>query len=323
MEYIKISTSNNFLKRLACLACLLIVSTTLQAADYLTPISNDRLLIDGSLSEWGHIRRHSAEHLVKGVIAEMDDFQAGIRIAYNSEWLFIGLDCSDSDLKFGRNGDRALVSLLSKNKKRVDLAFTFIARKNSSAKVLLTVNRSRTKLGKIASKFIAGKGYTLEAKLPMSLFSWIYGSEVKLAAIFTDKDRDGANSTFTTHLVNQKGFADDVSYVFGGPQLYKSIYKQQAPKFKTILEFSHDWVDDNRRELLLITDSEIVIFGEKIKKGYGYIRYVHGWREPKRIKARIKGKKRQSVLIIDHLNSDATVLKTEKYILKAGKFSQL
>lgn len=289
--------------------------STVYAADHLVPISNDRILIDGSLTEWNQMRRHSAEYLVKGMIADMNDFQGGVRIAFNSDWLFIALDCRDSDLKTGGRGDKAVVSLQSKGKKRVDLGFSFIGRRKAQTEVLFTLNRKRLNIGKVVAQFDKGTGYTLEAKIPMSQFPWVYGSEVKLAAIFTDKDSDGSRSIFATHLVDRKGFADDVSYIFGGAQLYRSMYEQHQPSFKVITEINHDWVDDQRDELLLISDSEIVIFGEQIRKGHGYIRYVHGWQEPSKISARIEGEKSQSKLIIEHTPQDGMLVQTEVFML--------
>ena len=81
--------------------------------------------MDGKLTDWQQMRRHSAEYLIRGTIAEMDDFQGGLRVAYNKDWLFLALDSKDSELIFNsRRGDRVTV-VLESLKRKTRFGFSF------------------------------------------------------------------------------------------------------------------------------------------------------------------------------------------------------
>lgn len=307
------------------------------AAEYLDPIETDRILIDGQLNDWQHIRRYSAEHLLKGELAGMDDFQGGIRLAFNSKWLYLAFDCLDSEIIQDRqSGDHVILTLTGKNRaQRADFVFSFepskktsqritarATKKNSSsadqAQVEVTLNRKSIKAGEVKSIITPQQGYTIEAKVPMSLVPWVYGGEVKLVAVFKDSDESQGDSSYATHFTESDGSVSDVTYLFGGAHLYKELYRQQMNDERIILELTHQWYGDHRDEILLITESEIVLLGEGLSAEGGIVRYVHGWAKPEQIRSRIEGEGSASILVIDHLNGDGSLQKTEKFGFSGG-----
>lgn len=331
------------------LGCFL--SPSAFALENLEPIANDRLIIDGNLSDWTQMRRQSAEYLLKGTIADMDDFQGGMRVAYNKDFIYFGIDCHDSELIGARRGDRVVITLqgasqqlrtqrsiieLTLNQKRSkrakkqktnkkDSLFYQSKRKqdkteqsNQGYYFSYKLNRSSQSQAEIKSAFTANT-YTIEIKIPLSELSWIYGSEVKLAAVFYDQDRSGDDSVYATHIVDGRNSVEQVSYIFGGAQLFKLIYQDEVPPFKVIKELAHDWVGDQRNELILVTDTEIVLFGDQINPSVKYIRYIHGWPYPEQIRFTMIGQKSASTLKVDHLKKDGSVKVSEQIKLQAGK----
>ena len=313
------------------------------AAEYLEPINSDRILIDGDLSDWRHIRRHSAEYLLKGILADLEDFQGGVKVAFNSQWLYIALDCSDSDLVKNRlRGDYVKLTLSGINRSEAaELTFSFPkesatreARRGSGGsdqsilksrsdtthdtRINVTLNGKVVSIGGVKAR-VGRRSYTVEAKLPMSMIPWAYGNEVKLAVIFEDVDRDESDSTYATHLIGADGRASDVSYIFGGPQIYKELYSQQVQSFQLIREIKHQWVGDHREELIMITDSEIALFGDGVSREGGIVRYIHGWPKPEMIRARVEGVGLTSRIVIQHLKQDGSVRRTERFRLEAGQ----
>ena len=336
----------HFLKSIIITILSCFLSSTTFALENLEPIANDRLLIDGHLEDWNQMRRQSAEYLLKGTIANMEDFQGGLKVAYNKDWLYLGIDCKDSDLQGNRNGDQITVSLQGKDKQKVSIDF-YLKKKRQKRKAKRAkinnmilfkaqskkdqiikqtdvyyfkyrLNRASQDLVVVKSQ-VTSYGYTIEAKIPMSVFPWVYGAEVKLAAIFRDRDDDGADSVYSTHIVNGRGTVDQVSYIFGGAQLFKLVYEEEVPPFKVIKELAHDWIGDHRNELLLVTDSEIVLFGDAIKSDTGYVRYVHGWTPLQKTRVSISGQKASSELKVELLKKNGTVSAVERYKLQAGQ----
>ena len=340
------SKMKHFLKStiITILTCFL--SPITFALENLEPIANDRLLIDGYLEDWNQMRRQSAEYLLKGTIANMEDFQGGLKVAYNKDWLYLGIDCKDSDLQGNRSSDQVTVSLQGKNKEKASIDFYLKKkRQNRKAKkakankmILFKAQSKKDKIIKLNDVYyfkyrfnrasqsavvvksqFTSNGYTIEAKIPMSILPWIYGAEVKLAAIFRDRDDDGADSVYSTHIVNGRGAVDQVSYIFGGAQLFKLVYEEDAPPFKVIKELAHDWIGDQRNELLLVTDSEIVLFGDAIKSDTGYVRYIHGWTSPQKTRVSISGQKASSELKVELLKKDGSVSRVERFKLQGGQ----
>jgi hypothetical protein len=300
-------------------------SMPLGNAEHLEPISEDRILIDGLSSDWRHLPQHSAEYLLKGSPPGMDDFKGGLRFAYNSRWLYIALECLDSDFTYGQTGDQVTFTLDGEGRSdRLSVNYYFKQNRQSKSGgvqqyVQLVTQVKSTPLVTIEAKHsVSSKGYFIESRIPMNQVPWLYGSEANLSAIFTDIDEDGENSTYTTHLTEQQGSEDKMSYVFGGAQIYKEIYIQQTHYSKKIAEISHDWVGDQRMELLLITDAEIVVFGEDVTKEGGIIRYIHGWRQPERVQASIKGQGKESTLVVKHLTPQGREPLIERFRLKNG-----
>lgn len=327
------------------------LSSMSYALENLEPISSDRLLIDGYLGDWNQMRRQSAEYLLKGTIASMEDFQGGLKVAYNKDWLYLGIDCQDSNLLGGRNGDQVKISLRSTKKQKASLMFslkkktrrlrrkkrTLASQDSIGYRSNLKVNQGETqndayyfqyrlnsssKSEAIIKTAISETGYTIEAKIPMAELPWVYGAEVMLAAIFTDRDNDRANSVYSTHIVDRRGSVDQVSYIFGGAQLFKLVYEEEVPPFKVIEELIHDWAGDHRDELMLITDSEIVLFGDAIRSESGFIRYVHGWLTPHRTRFTVSGVKGDTELKVELLNKDGSVQTVELFKLQAGQLKK-
>ncbi len=316
---------------LACLAIVLCVfslsfsSIPIGNAEHLEPISEDRLLIDGLSSDWRHLPQHSAEYLLKGSPPGMDDFKGGLKFAYNSRWLYIALECFDSDFKYGRIGDQVTFTLDGGGRfNRLSVNYYFKQNRHSKSGdgqqhvQLMTQVKSAPLVTIEAKHRFSRKGYFIESRIPMNQVPWLYGSEASVSAIFTDIDEDGENSTYTTHLTDQQGSEDKMSYVFGGAQIYKEIYIQQTHYSKKVAEISHDWVGDQRMELLLITDAEIVLFGEDVTQEGGISRYVHGWRQPERVQASVKGQGKESTLVVKHLTPQGGEPLIERFRLHNG-----
>ena len=167
-------------------------------------------------------------------------------------------------------------------------------------RVNVSLNGRPVSIGEVKAR-ASRRSYTVEVKFPMSAVPWVYGNEVKLAVIFEDVDLDQSDSTYATHLIDTDGRASDVSYIFGGPQIYKELYSQQVQSFRLIKEIKHQWVGDHRKELIIITDSEIALFGDGVSRDGGIVRYIHGWPRPEEVRATVEGIGLASRIVIQHL----------------------
>lgn len=323
-----------FLRGFNCLLINLFILSSSWGNEYLEPVESDRFLIDGSLEEWKHFRRHSAEYLLKGHIASLNDFSGGLRVAYNKEWVFFAIDGQDSQLVPGRQGDYIDLNIIGASAQhQLNLRFQLKQKKGTKkeqanqAQLFFNMNMLKPRAFKseqISFKSVVeNQRYGIEIKIPLQSIPWLYGASVSLTASFHDQDLNGDHSIYATHLSQDTKKIDQISYIFGGNQLYRNIYDQEVRTYKTYLELNHDWIGDGRDELLLITDSEVVLFGDQVKKGRGYVRYVHGWDDKSNIKASIKGQKEQSTLIIHLMKKKEKKTTTEQFQFKAGQWIKL
>ena len=90
--------------------------------EHLQLIDNDRIELDGRLKEWT-TTRHSAEYLVKGLIANTQDFDGGVRVSFSRQWIYLGIDGRDDVLLPGRRGDLIEIHFADQ-KKRKHTTFT-------------------------------------------------------------------------------------------------------------------------------------------------------------------------------------------------------
>jgi hypothetical protein len=312
---------------LFCLALICIVPITdVYGEEYLELIDDDRIELDGHLKEWTSTR-HSAEYLVKGLIANTQDFDGGLRVAFSRQWIYIGIDGRDDVLLSGRQGDMIELHFANqKNRKHQ----TFTLRLGELLKQSsLNIKRGRRKVNGavLRSQFTPqdqGGRYSIEIKIPISVMPWVFGAPVRLSAMFIDHDPERERSLYTTHFANRYGIADEITFTFGGARTFRSLYQQQGSL--TLAELSHDWVGDDRDELLVVTSDEIILFGRQVKRGSGYTRVIHGLPLSASSLIKVEGEKpRRRVVISYQKSSDESELAGAKiaYRLKRGRLIRI
>lgn len=306
---------------LGLLICSLVIRFG-HAEEHLTPISDEQIEIDGDLTEW-LMTRHSAEYLMRGSVAHIKDFRGELQVAFNKEWIYLAIEGEDDVLQIDKKRD--LIELhFADSKRRRHRVFSLHIGDLIRDQSLKFLEKNRPIQGAIVrSRFIPiserGGRYTIEAKLPMSSLPWVFGAPVRLTAIFVDHDPDGDQSIYTTHLANRRGVTDEVTFSFGGARVFKSIY--QIKGGQTIVELSHDWVGDDREELLVLTTAEIILFGHQVRRQSGYTRVVHGLPISASSTARIEGERRQTRLVISYQEEteEGMINREVRYRLKRGK----
>jgi len=263
-----------------CFLCLVLLSNTTvnaYAEEHLELIDDSRIDIDGNLEEWA-TTRHSAEYLVKGLIANTRDFDGGLRVMFSKDWIYIGIDGRDDILQTGRHEDLIEIHFANQKKRKHKIFSLKIGELLNSSTLKLLRGRSKVQGALVKSSFFPegelGGRYSIEVRIPMREMSWVFGSPVRLNVMFTDHDPDGEESIYTTHFNNRNGISDEITFIFGGARIFRSVYQQQGGV--TLAEFSHDWVGDERDELLVVTTDEIILFGRQVRRGSGYTRKVHG-----------------------------------------------
>ena len=295
--------------------------------EHLQLIDNDRIELDGRLKEWT-TTRHSAEYLVKGLIANTQDFDGGVRVSFSRQWIYLGIDGRDDALLPGRRGDLIEIHFADQ-KKRKHTTFTLGIGDLSKDKNVALKRGRRSVRGAVTRSHFTPHGaqggqYTFEVKIPMRELPWTFGSPVRLSAVFIDNDPDRERSIYTTHFADRFGVADEITFTFGGARTFRSLYQQQGAL--TLAEMSHDWVGDDRDELLVVTSSEMILFGRQVKRNSGYARVVHGLPLSASSVIKVEGEKSRRRVVISYQTpseDDEPITREVTYRLKRGRLVKL
>ena len=309
-----------------------LVSMSIQSSDaygeeYLELIDDSRIELDGKLHEWTSTR-HSAEYLVKGLIANTQDFDGGLRVAFSRDWIYLGIDGRDDVIQSGRQGDVIEVHFAN-HKKRKHQTFTIrLSELLKPSTIKLSRGRRKVRGVLIKSSFARegnrGGKYSIEIKIPMRELPWVFGAPVRLSTVFIDNDPNRERSLYTTHFSNRFGIADEVTFTFGGAQTFRALYQQQGSI--TLAELSHDWVGDDRDELLVVTSAELILFGRQVRKNSGYARVVHGLPLSSSSLIKVEGKKPRRRIVVSYQKKsadDAVTSHQVTYRLKKGRLVRI
>lgn len=304
----------------------LLTALNANAEEHLTLLDDSQVVIDGDVSEWISTR-HSAEHLVRGSVADMSDFNGGLRVAFSERWIYLALDGEDDLIQSSRKADRVEIHFADARRRRHQVFTLSLGDLSRDRSPKLRRGRSALSQAEVQAQFSpkeeGGGRYAVELKIPMTTLPWVYGAPVRLTAIFYDYDTQQDSSVYATHLTNRRGITDTITYSFGGADVFKSMYPLRGGE--VIAELNHDWSGDERDELLIVTTAEVVLFGHQIRRGRGYTRLVHGLPLSSQSAIKVSGSKPRKRITITYQEDTAQGPKAREatYVLRRGRLKRV
>ena len=300
-------------------------SAIVRAEEHLEPIKDVDITLDANLAEW-RTTRHSAEYLVKGLVATPNDMSGALYLTFSERWLYLGFEGRDDVLLSGRRGDLIKLYIADHRGKR-QITFTLqvgdLNKPNKTLKLLRGRRAVRDATVKSAlNRQGRGGTYTIEARIPMRAIPWLFGSAARITAFFIDRDLEREESSYATHFSSRGGLADETTFIFGGALSFKQIYQQERPH-PIITELYHDWVGDERAELCVVTSAEVLLFGHQVRRGSRYARAVHGLTLDEKTRVRIEGDKPRVRVIISHYDVQTKQRRDVAYRLKRGRLKRI
>ena len=328
-----------------------------------TPVSAQALLItqakgslkvDGLFHEWSGQRAVSFEHHARYALATLSDLRGEMRVAVTSQALYFMLEVYDDDLRLDRAGqDHARLVLTSpphsapawRRELLLDLKPLASGRSPRVLRGRREVSgalaqglawwgdepqgRSRVAIstGKRAhsgAQSGAG-GWRVELSVPLSELPPIAGEQIGLMGLLFDVDDGGLESVYSTALSSPELTPLSAGWRLGGNNTYQALYEAtHKVKLHAMRREPLDWTGDERPETLVITPSELFVFGAELPSASTAARWSHGWganAQLERVELKSLKRGQNKTLYIEHTQRSS--FEGEPLIERVGELYEL